>query len=1156
MSLINKKLLQDTTTKDIHNLATDVTKLELKILFQDTINRIELGQFKKEESEKVPFLQEMFELLGYRLHENLEFEFSTPQGRSIDAVLGFQIENKRVVEVVIEWKGIDTKNLDKGKAGETPVSQMSDYMSQTNAEFGIIGNFLELRLYSKQKGQTAYHLFNLKEIVENPKKLDEFIYVLKNTTLLKINQTKSKLSELIEKSDTEQEQITKRFYNDYKQRRLNLFQHLVQNNPEVNKHILVEKSQKILDRLIFVMFCEDGFLLPTCIFKDTYNLGKNSRSRSETKIWEQIQYLFEDIDKGRYDVKPQINAFNGGLFAEDIELNSLIIKDSIWQDLIKLAEYDFESDLNVNILGHIFEQSISDIEEIKNEIEGETTDKKKSKRKKDGIYYTPEYITDYIVSETVGSWLADQENVEVTSMSPLDNIKILDPAGGSGAFPNQVHNYLIKKHIEIANQKATESGLGTFATIDHTQIDKSILKNNIFMVDLQPESVEIAKLSLWLKTAKKDQKLNNLDENIKCGNSLIDDIEISGDMAFDWKKEFPQIFENYPFPNDSNTNLSSENSPFLKGWQTQSDGVFFQFPKLQLPYNSKLKENAKELRQSGNLSEVILWENLKRGHLKGYDFTRQQIIGNYIVDFYCPKLRLVIEIDGESHDFKGEYDQEREKYLTGLGLCLIHFSDVAIKKSLPEVLESIYSGVDKLIKENAPSGLQPATPLEKGNIGFDVIVGNPPYVLMQPSNTDGKNLNYFKQNYEVASYKIDLFHLFIEKGIRLLNDGGYLGFITPNTYLTNKYIVKLRQFILDNCEIKQIVLFDEAIFPDASVDTSILIIKNTKQKNPENEVEILKMAIGGETTFLRKIKQKNWEEDQDKTFNVNDKKEFNLTNCVELGSIGKITFGLQTISKDEFVKLEKVSDEWENCYTGKDISRYHLDKSSLYFKNNFAEVKAGGSWDMEIHHSKKIVVRQVGNPEPIFAYDNFGFASLNTMYNIVVKDKNFVEKYVLGVLSSNFIKEFWLENFSDNKQLFPKIKGYQLQQLPIPKATPAEQTQIAELVDQIMALKSEIQDYIKNTFILLQAELGGQKINLNKKLEKFWKLDFGEFLAELTKQKIQISHIQKRNLIVSFETDKNKVLDLEKEVERVDVEIEGLVKRLYGILHFNNQDKK
>jgi len=88
------------------------------------------------------------------------------------------------------------------------------------------------------------------------------------------------------------------------------------------------------------------------------------------------------------------------------------------------------------------------------------------------------------------------------------------------------------------NQKVINSGLETFATIDETRVDKSILKNNIFMVNLQPESVEIAKLSLWLKTAKKDEKLNNLDENIKCGNFLIDYSQIVGDAAFDWEKEF------------------------------------------------------------------------------------------------------------------------------------------------------------------------------------------------------------------------------------------------------------------------------------------------------------------------------------------------------------------------------------------------------------------------------------------------------------------------------------------------------------------------------------------------------------------------------------------------------------------------------------------
>jgi len=538
MPLLNKRLLQENVTKHKHEIASD-KKQALKELFQETLSRIESGKFKKEESEKVPFLQKMFELLGYKLHENLEFEFST-QSRSIDGVLGLQTEKGRDVEIAIEWKGIDTKNLDKGKAGETPVSQMWDYMGKVGAEIGIVGNFLEFRIYTLKTKQTEYQEYFLRELAEKEDKIDEFIFLLKKQTLLKNDSKQSLLESLISQSEAEQEQITKRFYNDYKQRRLNLFGHLVENNPETNKHILVEKSQKILDRLIFVMFCEDGFLIPNGTVKNTYTQARNTILPTPTKIWDFFKGLFLAIDKG--NDYPKINAFNGGLFAEDLELNSLIIKDEIWQDLIKLAEYDFESDLNVNILGHIFEQSISDIEEIKSEIEGETTDKKKSKRKKDGIYYTPEYITDYIVSETVGSWLEDQtpkitDFDPLEGVSPLESIKILDPAGGSGAFPNQVHNYLTKKHEAKFKELSNDEN----DLFNQVQIDKSILKNNIFMVDLQPESVEIAKLSLWLKTAKKDQKLNNLDENVKCGNSLINDPEIAGDLAFDWHKEFPEV---------------------------------------------------------------------------------------------------------------------------------------------------------------------------------------------------------------------------------------------------------------------------------------------------------------------------------------------------------------------------------------------------------------------------------------------------------------------------------------------------------------------------------------------------------------------------------------------------------------------------------------
>jgi very-short-patch-repair endonuclease len=105
-----------------------------------------------------------------------------------------------------------------------------------------------------------------------------------------------------------------------------------------------------------------------------------------------------------------------------------------------------------------------------------------------------------------------------------------------------------------------------------------------------------------------------------------------------------------------------------------------------LPYNPNLKKKAQELRKSGNLSEVLLWEQIKSKKFHGIDFDRQKIIGHYIVDFYAPNLQLVIEIDGVTHDFKHEYDEKRENYLRSLGLNIIHLLDIDVKKNLDSVL--------------------------------------------------------------------------------------------------------------------------------------------------------------------------------------------------------------------------------------------------------------------------------------------------------------------------------------------------------------------------------------------------------------------------------------------------------------------------------------
>jgi len=981
MPLINKRLLEKTLSKNPHTISGN-QRTKLKNLFKETLERIDKKKFKKEESEKVPFLQKMFELLGYEHHQNLEFEFPTLEGRSVDAVLGEQTEQGRDAEVVIEWKGINIKSFDKSKAGETPVSQMWDYIGKVGADIGIVGNFIEWRLYTLQTKQTDYHEFNLRQLAENEDKLDELIFLLCKSTLLKGDKKTCLLQDLINESEAEQEQITKNFYNDYKQRRTNLFNHLIENNEGKDKHLLLEKTQKILDRLIFVMFCEDGYLISSNTIKNTYDQARNTILPTPTKIWDFFKGLFLAIDKG--NDYPKINAFNGGLFADDPELNSLIIKNEIWADLIKLADYDFESDLDVNILGHIFEQSIADIEEIKAELEGETTDKKKSKRKKDGIYYTPEYITDYIVSETIGNWLEDNEG-------ELKNIKILDPAGGSGAFPNQVHSYLAKKTADLENQKAIEGGLESLAYQDASTIDKGILKNNIFMVDLQPESVEIAKLSLWLKTARKDQKLNNLDDNVKCGNSLIDDPELAGDGAFDWNKEFEEV--------------------------------------------------------------------MKSG-------------------------------------------------------------------------------------------------------GFDVVVGNPPWVFARGGNFDKQTKDYYYKNYNLANYQLNTYLLFIEKAYKLLKNGGYFGFIIPNTWLTIDSFSGLRKFILENTgEVKIINIFDK-VFEDASVDTCILIFR----KGQPTTVSLGEMREG-KIEIIGKYEADKFKKDSfiinmeamkhPELFEKIDKIEANSNKLEEVATVstgikayqvgkGKPKQTQEIKQSRAYHSIKKETEEYKKYLEGRDVERYSLGWSGEFIKY--------GDWLAEPRKSvkfnkKRILVRQIPSQPPkciqaVFTDQEF----VNDINSMIIFDFKADSKFVLACLNSQLISEWFLFKFDKlQRGLFPQFKVKELKTFPIPKATQEEQAQIAGLVDEIMSLKQQKQDYLKNTFILLEAELAGQKININKKLEKFWQLDFSSFLQQLTRQKIDISHTQKRSLIQSFESDKTQIQTLQTKIEKVDGEIEEAVRGLYGV---------
>ncbi|MDR0867443.1 MAG: DUF559 domain-containing protein [Planctomycetota bacterium] len=109
----------------------------------------------------------------------------------------------------------------------------------------------------------------------------------------------------------------------------------------------------------------------------------------------------------------------------------------------------------------------------------------------------------------------------------------------------------------------------------------------------------------------------------------------------------------------------------------------------ELPYNPALKDRARALRRAGNLAEALFWNQVKKKQFNGLDFDRQKVIGNYIVDFYCPAVNVVIEIDGVSHDHKGDYDVRRDEYLQNLGLTVIRVADAEVKRDMFNVMESL-----------------------------------------------------------------------------------------------------------------------------------------------------------------------------------------------------------------------------------------------------------------------------------------------------------------------------------------------------------------------------------------------------------------------------------------------------------------------------------
>jgi methylase of polypeptide subunit release factors len=558
-----------------------------------------------------------------------------------------------VAQVLCEFKdirsGLDARQFRK-QNDRSPVNQCFDYLQSAwqnrdrdaliEPSFALVTDMNEFRLYIRRLGRTQCQRFVIagSDAAADPDLVSDhpasafrrFVFWrLLRPDLLLAERGPAPLDRLLREQVTREKAIEKTFYREYHDYRQFVYSALVEANPGFpgTRGRLVRLTQRFLDRCIFILFCEDmGRVLryPPELLRDL--LAEESQSRfynpEGSGPWDAMRALFRAMREGGSFGPHTIDRFNGGLFEDDPELDALRIPAKVFcapgqataildhpRTLLYFSgAYNFgltadagNRAISLYTLGRIFEQSITELEIMEAEADGRLSLNRLTKRKCDGVYYTPEWVVRTLVDNALGARLdAIRAETGLAVLQPLDaaalaeyrafkkdrrrtaraagarlealrayrarldRLRIVDPACGSGAFLIQALNRLVDEYRwVVAEQERIEGERGLF---DQDEIIRSILSHNIYGVDINAESVEIAKLALWLHTAAPGKPLCSLDHNIRCGNSLVgpdfaafyhrkhetlfeqaDECERERINAFDWQTAFPEVFSHGGF---------------------------------------------------------------------------------------------------------------------------------------------------------------------------------------------------------------------------------------------------------------------------------------------------------------------------------------------------------------------------------------------------------------------------------------------------------------------------------------------------------------------------------------------------------------------------------------------------------------------------------
>jgi len=725
---------------------------------------------------------------------------------------------------------------------KNPSYQISFYMQHSGLDWGILTNGRLWRLYHKDTAHKLdrFYEVNLPELLDTSN-VNNFLYFyaffrrqafdpgdlsIEAIRLASIDYARA-VGDSLKTQVYEALRHVAQGFLDYRTNKLNTESDTLK--------AIYDNALIILYRLLFILYAESRDLLPVrenARYRDSYSLetikkgiqknldGDNSLLPNTATLWAQLQALFSIINEG----SPPLNVatFNGGLFDPERHpfLEQYAVGDLHLQQAIdKLARVDRQfvdyRDLAERHLGTIYEGLLEfHLEKAAPSDYGWTIDLKteKGERKATGSYYTPDYIVKYMVEETLEPVLykavanAATEQEKITAVL---NVKVLDPAMGSGHFPVEATEYIARFLVENIELPPADTG----GEADLAYWKRRVVQSCIYGVDLNPLAVDLAKLSLWLATVAKNRPLSFLDHHLRCGNSLVGerlaDLQI-GTVGTQKKKKSkkaqpvpvqeatvtqPMLFDEESLRQAVTTAVDMmwliESSPAQTVAEVKEQEQIYSDLRQKLIDKYSLLAHLVSATHFGLAIDPALWKPLA-------DYATGR--GGIMLAQFDTWLQAAADLSSEHHFFHWE----------------LEFSEVFFDRY----------GQHKGIAA-----------------GFDAVIGNPPYVRQEEL---GPLKTYFATAYPETYHGVaDLYVYFYQRGLQLSRAGGRMSYIVTNKWMRSGYGGPLRAFFAKEGAVERIIDFGHApIFEDADVFPCILVLEKPmpqlEQDQPqERQVQVL-----------------------------------------------------------------------------------------------------------------------------------------------------------------------------------------------------------------------------------------------------------------------------------------------------------------------------